>query len=158
KVKDASPGAGAGSGGENNNQSPASSYRWIMYTDMALQTFSGASGLDLIVRSLRTARAVGGVDIQLIAQNNEVLARARTDGQGHAHFDRALVNGDGPARARYVMAYGGGDFAALDLNRPALDLSDRGVDGRRAPGDIDAYMFTERGVYRPGERVALTAL
>ena len=57
------------------------------------------------------------------------------------------------------MAYGAqGDFAAQDLQRPALDLSDRGIDGRHTPGDIDAYVYTERGVYRPGETVRLIGL
>jgi len=156
KVRDGSPGAGASN---DSSESRASSYRWILYTDMALQSFSGADGVDIVVRSLRTARPMGNVSVTLIAQNNEELGRARTDGDGHVRFDRALVEGEGPMRARYVMAYGGeGDFAALDLNRPALDLSDRGVDGRRAPGDIDAYLYTERGVYRPGERVRLIGL
>ena len=156
KVRDGSPGAG-GSG--RNSDSPASAYRWILYTDMALQSFSGASGIDVVVRSLRSARPMGNINVALIAENNEELARTRTDNDGHVHFSDALVSGDGPARARYVMAYGAeGDFAALDLRRPALDLSERGVDGRRPPGDIDAYLYTERGIYRPGERVRLIGL
>lgn len=159
KVHDASPGAGGSGDGESGEESPASAYRWILYTDMALQSFSGATGLDVVVRSLRTARPLANANLTLVAQNNEELARARTDGEGRVHFADALVGGEGPARARYVMAYGqGGDFAALDLQRPALDLSDRGVDGRRPPGDIDAYLYTERGIYRPGERVRLIGL
>jgi len=159
KVKDITPGAGQRGGSETENESPASAYRWILYTDMALQSFSGATGLDVVVRSLRTARPLGNTTVTLIAHNNEELARARTDREGRVHFADALVNGEGPARARYVMAYGAeGDFTALDLQRPALDLSDRGVDGRRAPGDIDAYLYTERGIYRPGERVRLIGL
>jgi uncharacterized protein YfaS (alpha-2-macroglobulin family) len=157
KVRDASP--SAGQRGDSENESRASAYRWVLYTDMALQSFSGASGLDVVVRSLRTARPLSNVTLTLIAQNNEELARTRTDRDGRVRFTDALVNGEGPSRARYVMAYGaGGDFAALDLQRPALDLSDRGVDGRRAPGDIDAYLYTERGIYRPGERVRLIGL
>ncbi|HYD89317.1 MAG TPA: alpha-2-macroglobulin [Vitreimonas sp.] len=157
KVRDASP--SAGQRGESENESVASAYRWILYTDMALQSFSGATGLDVVVRSLRTARPMGNITVTLIAQNNEELARTRTDADGRVHFADALVNGDGPARARYVMAYGAeGDFAALDLQRPGLDLSDRGVDGRYAPGDVDAYLYTERGIYRPGERVRLMGL
>ncbi|MES1197562.1 MAG: alpha-2-macroglobulin [Pseudomonadota bacterium] len=156
KVKDISPSAGANG---TNTQNPASAYRTVIYTDIALQTFSGATGVDVVARSLQTARPMSNVTVTLIAQNNEELARARTDGQGHVRFNKALVEGDGPSRARYVMAYGaGGDYAALDLYRASLDLSDRGVDGRRLPGDVDAYMFTERGVYRPGETVRLTAL
>ncbi len=159
KVKDESPGAGQRGGGDGARDAPASAYRWILYTDMALQSFSGATGLDVIVRSLRTARPLASTTVTLIAHNNEELARARTDRDGRVHFADALVNGEGPARARYVMAYGAeGDFTALDLQRPALDLSDRGVDGRRAPGDIDAYLYTERGIYRPGERVRLIGL
>ncbi|HWA01003.1 MAG TPA: alpha-2-macroglobulin [Caulobacterales bacterium] len=156
KLKDVSPGAGAN--GENTTN-PATAYRWIIYTDIALQTFSGETGVDVVARSLQTARPIANVAVTLIAQNNEELARARTDSQGHVRFAKALVEGEGPAHARYVMAYGaGGDYAALDLYRSSLDLSDRGVDGRRLPGDVDAYMFTERGVYRPGETVRLTAL
>ncbi|MBC7768263.1 MAG: alpha-2-macroglobulin family protein [Phycisphaerales bacterium] len=157
KVRDASP--GAGQSGQGEGDSVASSYRWILYTDMALQSFSGATGLDVVVRSLRTARPMGNITLTLVAQNNEELARTRTDSEGRVHFAEVLVNGDGPARARYVMAYGAeGDFAALDLQRPGLDLSDRGVDGRFAPGDVDAYLYTERGIYRPGERVRLMGL
>ncbi|MES1156853.1 MAG: alpha-2-macroglobulin [Alphaproteobacteria bacterium] len=156
KLKDETP--GAGSTGENTDN-PATAYRWIIYTDIALQTFSGGSGIDIVARSLRNARPLSNTTVTLIAQNNDELARARTDGQGHVHFAQSLVNGEGPAHARYVMAYGsGGDFTALDLNRSSLDLSDRGVDGRRSPGDVDAYVFTERGVYRPGETVRVTAL
>ncbi len=56
------------------------------------------------------------------------------------------------------MAYGkNGDFAFLDL-APAFDLTDRGVEGRRAPDPIDAFLYTERGIYRPGETVHLVAL
>jgi len=159
KVKDVSPSAGQRGDSENSENSPASAYRWILYTDMALQTFQGATGLDVVVRSLRSARPMANVNLTLIAENNEELGRARTDSQGRVHFADALVSGDGPARARYVMAYGsGGDFAAQDLQRPALDLSDRGVDGRSSPGEIDAYLYTERGIYRPGERVRLIGL
>ncbi len=57
------------------------------------------------------------------------------------------------------MAYGpGGDFNFLEVGRAAFDLSDRGVGGRPQPGPVDAFLYTERGIYRPGEMVYLTAL
>ena len=57
------------------------------------------------------------------------------------------------------MAYGpGGDFNFLEVGRAAFDLSDRGVGGRPQPGPVDAFLYTERGIYRPGENVYLTAL
>lgn len=156
RVYDASPAAGAR--GENNDR-PAAASRWIVYTDMALQTFSGATGMDVVVRSLKSAATMSGVTLTLIAQNNDELARARSGGDGRARFAQALFKGEGPHRARYVFAYGpGGDFAALDLERGTLDLSDRDVSGRSAPGDVDAFMYTERGIYRPGETVRVNGM
>jgi uncharacterized protein YfaS (alpha-2-macroglobulin family) len=52
----------------------------------------------------------------------------------------------------------GDDFSFLDLRRPAFDLTDRGVGGRASPGPVDAYLYTERGVYRPGETVQSVAM
>src|SRR5262249_36434848 len=46
----------------------------------------------------------------------------------------------------------------LSLKTPAFDLSDRGVSGRVAPAGLDAFVYAERGVYRSGETVQLTAL
>jgi alpha-2-macroglobulin len=156
RVLDATP--SAGSRGQNNDR-PAGAVRWIMYTDMALQSFSGATGMDVVVRSLKSARPMGGVTLTLIAQNNDELARARTNGEGRVRFAQALLKGEGPQRARYVFAYtAAGDFAALDLERGVLDLSERDVSGRSAPGDVDAYMFTERGIYRPGEVVRVNGM
>lgn len=156
RLIDDSPSAGA-TGSDNDR--PAAAVRWIVYTDIALQTFEGATGLDVVARSLHNARPMGGVTLTLIADNNDELGRSVTNAQGQARFAKAAMSGDGPLRPRYVMAYGsGGDFAALDLERATLDLSDRDVDGRSAPGDIDAFMYTDRGIYRPGETVRLNAM
>ena len=57
-----------------------------------------------------------------------------------------------------VVAEADGDYAFLDLKAPAFDLSDRGVSGRTAPEGLDAFVYTERGVYRSGETVHVTTL
>src|SRR5690606_34908146 len=57
-----------------------------------------------------------------------------------------------------LTAQKGDDFVFLDMTRPGFDLSDRGVGGRDAPGALDVYAWTERGVYRPGETVHAAAL
>lgn len=46
----------------------------------------------------------------------------------------------------------------LRLDRPAFDFSDRGVSGPAPPGPAQAFVATERGIYRPGETVHATAL
>ena len=51
-----------------------------------------------------------------------------------------------------------GDYAFLSFKAPAFDLTDRGVGGRPAASGLDAFVYAERGVYRSGETVHLTAL
>ena len=50
------------------------------------------------------------------------------------------------------------DYAFLSLKSNAFDLTDRGVSGRAVPAGADAFVYAERGVYRSGETVYLTAL
>src|SRR5438132_14257836 len=70
-----------------------------------------------------------------------------------------MLHGRGGDEPYAVMAYGpGGDFNFLEVGRAAFDLSDRGVSGRPQPGPVDGFLYTDRGIYRPGEAVHLTAL
>lgn len=151
RVRDVSPGA--------DKSSPAQSWRWIVFTDIALTTYSSSQGIDVFARSISSARPIAGVDLALIATNNDELAVAKTDADGRARFDAAAVGGDYPLTPRMIMAYGpDADFAALDLQRSPLDLSDRNVDGRAAPSKVDAFVYLDRGIYRPGETVRISGL
>ena len=132
--------------------------QWVIDSDVALTTFQGADGLAVFARSYASAKPLGGVKLSLIARNNNILASTTTNGDGRADFDPGLFNGKGGDEPVVVMAYAGNDFSFLDLRRPAFDLTDRGVGGRAVPGPVDAYLYTERGVYRPGESVKLTAM
>ena len=53
---------------------------------------------------------------------------------------------------------GDADFVSLDLTSASFNLSDRGVEGAPHPGPLDAFAWTDRGIYRPGETVQLMAL
>jgi uncharacterized protein YfaS (alpha-2-macroglobulin family) len=133
--------------------------QWVVSTDLALSVLKGADGLSVFVRGFADARPKAGVELMLIARNNEELGRARTDASGRATFAPGLMRGGASASPIAVMAFGAGeDFAVIDLERPAFDLSDRGVEGRSPPGPVDVYAWTERGIYRPGETAEFTAL
>lgn len=138
---------------------PASASRWIMLTDLALTAYRGEHGLELTVRSLKDGRIVTDANVQLIAANNKVLAEARPDDKGLVRFAKPLMSGEGTLAPRIVLATNArGELAALDLYRAPVDLSAYEVGGRRTPGPVDAYVYTDRGIYRPGESVQLTAM
>ncbi|TXH34772.1 MAG: alpha-2-macroglobulin family protein [Rhodospirillaceae bacterium] len=134
--------------------------QWLVVSDLGLTTFSGGDGLSVFVRSLADATPIDRVEVRLLARNNEILAKTETDRSGFAHFDPGLLRGEGGRTATAVMALRtkDSDFSFLDLTRAAYDLSDRGVSGRTAPSDADVFFYTDRGVYRPGETVHLSAL
>jgi len=134
--------------------------QWVMVTDIGLQTFHGDRDLVVSARSLETAAPLAGAAVDLIARDNAVLGSAVTDAQGLARLPAGLLRGRGGATPSHVVARtrDGADHAVLDLGRPALDLSDRGVGGRVAPGPLDAFLYLERGIYRPGETIRATAL
>ena len=133
---------------------------WVIDTDIALTSFSGRDGLDVYARSLGSAQALANIELALVSRGNDVLARAMTDATGHVQFAAALMKGRGAAEPVAVMATNAAskEFSRLELTRSAFDLSDRGVDGRAQPGPVDAFLYSERGVYRPGETVQLMAL
>jgi hypothetical protein len=132
--------------------------QWFIVTDLGLTTVSGTDGVHAFVRSLTSAQPVTNARVRMVAVNNEILGDATTDANGEATFAAGLARGDGGRAPQLLVAENGDDYAFLDISKPGFDLSDRGVAGRPSPGPLDVYASTERGVYRPGETVFLTAL
>ncbi|MDC9825245.1 alpha-2-macroglobulin family protein [Devosia sp. ZB163] len=133
--------------------------QWFIVTDLGLTTVSGDDGVHAFVRSLTSAQPVANAKVRLVAVNNEILGEATTDAEGRADFAPGLARGEGGRAPQLVVAEtGGGDYAFLDVSKSAFDLTDRGVEGRPSPGPLDVFATTERGVYRPGETVFLTAI
>ncbi|OYX36446.1 MAG: alpha-2-macroglobulin [Caulobacterales bacterium 32-69-10] len=161
RAKDASGARAVKAKGQSDDGNPAQARRWILFTDMALMAYSGSDSLDVVVRSLKSAKTLSGVKVSLVAKDGEDLASATTDGSGRVRFAKALLKGEDGSKPRMLMAYGpNADFAALDLDRSPVDLSNQGVGGRSvtAEAGIDAYLYADRGVYRPGETVHLVGL
>jgi hypothetical protein len=137
----------------------AGSVQIVQQTDLAPTVWRGNDGLTVQVRAYSDAKPKPGIRLDLLARNNDVLAQAATDAQGTARFPAPLLRGDGPLAPAVLHAFGpASDFAALDLAAAAFDLSDRGVEGQPQPGALDAYVWTDRGIYRPGETAHVMAL
>ncbi len=133
--------------------------QWFVLTDIGLSTWQGNDGLTVAARSLSQATAQTGVTLSLISRANAVLGTATTDATGFARFDAGLTRGRGAAAPALLVAdLGGEDMAFLPLTDPAFDLSDRGVEGLPPAPPIDTFATTDRGAYRTGDTIHLTAL
>src|SRR5271167_1583001 len=132
--------------------------QWMVVSDLGLTALSGDDGVHAMARSLATAAPIEGVEMRLIARNNEVLAVRKTGAVGRADFDPGLSRGVGGSALGLLVASLGDDYGFLNLTQSPFDLIDRGVSGREAPAALDAFLYTERGVYRSGETVYVAAL
>ncbi|MDM9624610.1 alpha-2-macroglobulin family protein [Rhizobium sp. S152] len=133
--------------------------QWFVVSDIGVTTYAGTDGLNVFTRSLASAKPMAGVELQLLAKNNEVLGTATTDADGRATFNAGLIRATAALTPAVVTARNGtSDYVFLDMTRAGFDLSDRGVTGRASPGAIDVLSWTERGIYRAGETVHASAL
>jgi uncharacterized protein YfaS (alpha-2-macroglobulin family) len=145
-------------------EAPAEDYashatQWFVVSDLGLAALSGHDGINVFVNSLATTAPAAQVEVRLVSRGNEILGTKRTDAAGRVQFEAGLARGEGAlSPAMLVASDPNGDYAFLNLKSPAFDLSDRGVSGRAVPAGLDAFVYTERGVYRSGETVHITSL
>ena len=145
--------------GTTSDDSDAMSTQWFIVSDMGLAAYSGNDGINVFVNSLATTEPRGQVEVRLMSRGNEILSTKRTDTSGRIAFEAGLSRGEGAlSPAMLVATDAKGDYAFLNLKGPAFDLSDRGVKGRPAASGLDAFVYTERGVYRSGETVHVMSL
>lgn len=108
------------------------------------------------VNSLRTTKAVGGATVTLYAKNNQVLSTGTTDEQGLA---RLAWTANEDAEPFLVVAQTDDDLTYIDLAQTVVAQGE-GLGGKNylQADQVEAAVFSERGVYRPGETVFVQAL
>ena len=135
-----------------------SATQWFMVSDIGLFTLQGEEGLHVYCKHLSDARRYKNVHLELISQNNELLAKKEAV-NGYAFFKNSLLKGKKGLKPKAIYAYGeNGDFTVLDLSKPPLDLTDRGVGGRDVPKGYDGFIYSNRAIFKPGESVVYNLL
>ena len=121
-------------------------------TDLGLHARSVGNTLHVHVASLESGQARSGVQIEVIDGVGKVIAGGSTDGSG----DLALANYR-PLPEHVLVGRAGEELVLLPFRQPALDLSEFAVAGR-AHSAMDAYIWSGRDLYRPGETLHISAL
>lgn len=144
---------------KNNHGDNQDATQWVVVSDIGLSTFSGPDGLHVLARSLNSAESLEGVTVSVVARNGRVLGTAQTDKNGAAHFDEKILAAKDSNRPALIQAtLKDNDYTFISFTREGFDLSDRGAKGRSPALKADAYVYTERGIYRPGESVRVMCL
>ena len=131
----------------------------LIHTDIGLTSYQGNDGLSVYARSYQTGLPKAGIKVDLVAKNHDLLDTALTNAQGKVSFDATFMKGQfghQPVQVRHLGD--AGEYAVLNLTGQQLDMSDRLVDGAPSLKPLNAYLFSERGVYRLGEKFVLTGI
>ena len=132
--------------------------RLVLATSLGLTVKTASDGTAAVfVQHLGTGLPLEGVQVQLLGSNGVPVAEGVTDGQGRAHLPPvAGLPRDNMPAAVVARSADGQDTAWLSLRDAArtVDYSDFPVAGRHVtPDGIIASVFSQRDIYRPGERL-----
>ncbi|MEM7085885.1 MAG: MG2 domain-containing protein [Bacteroidota bacterium] len=100
--------------------------------------------------NLLTTQPQPGTKIKLYNYQQQLIETAETDGDGLAIIDSEK-------NAAFAVAQKGDNYAYVKLeDGNALSLSKFDVSGKTLEKGLKGFLYTERGVYRPGDSIHLT--
>lgn len=135
--------------GEYNSQLHVT---WFVISDIGLHARSYGEQLRVFVNSLAEAEALGDTHLSLLGEDGAVLKETESDADGLAVFDAV------PAAAKVLLAKRDNQIALLDLRGAALDLSALKLPASRQQQALNAFIYSPRDLYRPGEAVDFSIL
>ena len=128
----------------------------VQLTDIGSVWKRDRSGTSLHVFSLTTGQALPGVQLRLLDTEQKLLGEAVTDANGSAHLPEV-------SEMRWIFAQHEGDanLIAIYNGEASVPLYRLGVTDDSGYEETEArsvFLFTERGVYKPGDVVHLKGI
>jgi uncharacterized protein YfaS (alpha-2-macroglobulin family) len=127
--------------------------RFVSLSDIGMIAKEGKDKILVFTNSIKTATPMTGVTVQAYGANNQLLGAGNTNADGVAEiaFTRKEFAGFHPAM---LVARSADDFNYLPFGTTRINTSRFEVGGKHTnPSGLDAFIYPERDIYRPGERV-----
>lgn len=127
--------------------------RYISLSDLGLIAKEGQDKIFVFTNSIKTASPVDGVNVSVYSNNNQLIGTGATNSEGVAEvaYSKKDFNGFKPAM---IIAKTADDFNYLPFNNTRVNTSRFEVGGKRNnPSGLDAFVYAERDIYRPGEKI-----
>jgi len=135
--------------------------RLIIVTDLGFFVKTNAdSGKDIFVQSIASGNPVSGAAVSVLGLNGNPIYSAYTDAGGRVripNFDNTYKNERAPT-VYTVISGEDMSFMAYNTNGRNLDYSTFDIGGLRGASDpktLRAFLFSDRGIYRPGDEVRI---
>ncbi|CAI1097970.1 Alpha-2-macroglobulin family N-terminal region [Serratia entomophila] len=131
--------------------------RFVVVTDLGIVAKrSQDKTQDVFVQSIHSGAPVGNAKVSVVAKNGVTLLNQTTDANGHVRFPALDVYTNERQPVMFLVEKEG-DVSFLptgSYNDRGLDFSRFDVAGEETPTDpraLGSYLFSDRGVYRPGD-------
>ena len=134
--------------------------RLVLVTDLGFIVKQAKDGTrDVFVQSIRTGEPVEGARVEVIGSNGEPVLAATTDRGGRAGFPKT-TDFKREKTPLMILAQKDADFSFMPFRSGgrSLDLSrfdTGGVENAESEQQLSTYLFSDRGIYRPGETTHL---
>ena len=131
--------------------------RFVLVTDLGILVKQNKDhSREIFVVSLKDQTPVPDAHVSLLGKNGLAVFDGVTDENGHIHSP-ALAEAEKEREPAAIVAQLGNDLSFMPYERDdnLVDFSSFEIDGEISPSadTVEAFPFTERGVYRPGETV-----
>ncbi|MGJ0484164.1 MAG: alpha-2-macroglobulin [Methylomicrobium sp.] len=142
--------------GETDDSGEPEEKRLVLVTDLGMIVKTELDGSQVVfVQSIRTGEPQEGVEVAVIGKNGLTLMKSQTDADGKVRFAK-LAKLEREREPVLYLASDQGDMSFLPLGRDDRNLNFSRFDiGGAAnsvdPGELSAYLFSDRGIYRPGD-------
>jgi len=128
----------------------------LTITDLAITSKAERDGSLVWITSLRTGEPVSDVRVKALTYNNQTLSSAKTGEDGIARLRFPSNHPDG--RMWVITAQKDGDLSYIQPKDNQWVLDDVPQSGRPCVKNYEVMSYTERGVYRPGDTIHMTAV
>jgi uncharacterized protein YfaS (alpha-2-macroglobulin family) len=132
--------------------------RLVSLSDIGLIAKEGKERILVFANSIKKGTGLEGVNILAYGANNQLLGMGPTNAEGVAtiNYTRNEFSGFRPAM---VIAKTADDFNYLPFSSGRVNTSRFEVGGKHSNSTgLDAYIYAERDIYRPGEKVNFSAI
>ena len=130
--------------------------RLILITDLGIIAKTEHNGSQVVfVQSIQTGQPQAGAEVEIIAKNGLAIMHGTTDADGKVRFAKLSgLENDREPMLYLVRHQGDMSFLPMQRNDRELNFSRFDVGGAENAEDanqLDAYLFSDRGIYRPGD-------
>ncbi|MEJ2627807.1 MAG: MG2 domain-containing protein, partial [bacterium] len=123
----------------------------LIASDIGLTVKKADRKIHVFATNVNSARPISNLSLGLYSYQNQLRATKSTNGNGYVEFDSD--------QGSYLLGKHASGIALIELNHPDWQINNFDISGiSRSQTGTTMFIYTDRGVYRPGDTIHLSAI